>query len=197
MGQFAASYKKLGDRLSIYKYNDLKFVLLDSRQIIPPPGATPFLLKNLHSAHVGIERTVRLTKQLFFWHSMLNNITTTNNSYKACQMYTPSKKNKTIQSHPMKDAAFSFQECAADLFTLHGHDYIVLVDRFTGFICCQVNKTCTSWFDLLGWPETIRTEGGPQFRSEFDEFCKKKIFITNFHLLIIRSWSRRSCCQKC
>ena len=30
----------------------------------------------------------------------------------------------------------------------------------------------TSWFNLVGWPETIRTEGGPQFRLEFDEFCK-------------------------
>ena len=35
MGQFAASYKKLGDRGSIYKYNDCEFVLLDSRQIFP------------------------------------------------------------------------------------------------------------------------------------------------------------------
>ena len=44
----------------------------------------------------------------------------------------------------------------------------------------QVTKTSTSailvklmnWFNILGWPETIRTNGGPQFRSEFDEFCK-------------------------
>ena len=156
MGQFAASYKKLGDRLSFYKFNDSEFVLLVSQQIIPPPGATPFLLKNLHSAHLGIDRTVRLTKQFFFWHSMLNNITTTINSCKACQLYTPSQKNKIIHSQPMKDAAFSFQECPAYLLTLHGNEYIVLVDRLTGFICCEkLNKTCTesilmkltSWFN--------------------------------------------------
>ena len=94
-GQFAESYRKLGDRLSIYKY-DTEFVLLDSRQIIPPPGAIPFWLKNLHSTHVGIERTVRLTKQLFSWHSMLNDLTTTINSWKACQLYAPSQKRKII-----------------------------------------------------------------------------------------------------
>ena len=99
-GTFAKSYKLLGDRLSIYTYNDKEFVLPDSRQIISPPGAIPFLLKNLHSAHVGIERTVRLTKQLFFWHGMLNDLTTTINSCKACQLYAPSQKRKTIQSQP-------------------------------------------------------------------------------------------------
>ena len=63
LSTFAKSYKALSDRLSIYPYKNKEFVLLDCRQIIPPPGAIPFLLKNLHSAHVGLERTVRLTKQ--------------------------------------------------------------------------------------------------------------------------------------
>ena len=30
----------------------------------------------------------------------------------------------------------------------------------------------TNWFNILGWPKKIRTDGGPQFRSEFDNFCK-------------------------
>ena len=74
----------------------------------------------------------------------------------------------------MTEAAFSFQECAADLFTLNGNEYIVLVDQLTGFFCCdKVTKTSTAsiliklpnWSNILGWPETIRTDGGPQFRS--------------------------------
>ena len=27
------------------------------------------------------------------------------------------------------------------------------------------------WFNDYGWPTHIRTDGGPQFRSEFKEFC--------------------------
>ena len=178
---FAKSYKTMGDRLSIHPYNGKEFVLLDCRQIIPPPGAIPFLLKNLNSAHVGIKRTVRLIKQLYFWHGMLNHLTTTIDSCKACQLYTTSQKRKVIQSQPMLKAAFSFHECSADLFTLNGNEYIVLVDRLTGFLCCdKLQKTSTSailiklanWFNILGWPEKIRTDGGPQFRSEFNDFCK-------------------------
>ena len=35
----------------------------------------------------------------------------------------------------------------------------------------------TFWFNLLGWPENIRTDSGPQFRSEFDDFGE------NFYIL--------------
>ena len=172
-----ASYKKIGDRLTIYKFNDIEFVLLNSRQIVPPPGAIPSLPKNLHSVHVGVDRTM----SLFFWHGMLNDITNTINSCKACQLYVPSQKKKAITSRPLKEAAFSFKECAADLFSLHGNDYIVLVDRLTSFLCCKkLSKTSiasvllklTPWFNLLWWPEIVQTDGGPQFHSEFDDFCK-------------------------
>ena len=96
-------------------------------------------------------------------------------------MYTPSQKKKVIQSQPLLKAAFSFQECASDLFTLNGNEYLVLVDRLTGFLCCdKLQRTTTlsivikltNWFNILGWPEKIRTDGGPQFRSEFNDFCK-------------------------
>lgn len=30
----------------------------------------------------------------------------------------------------------------------------------------------TSWFVEVGYPEVIRTDGGPQFRREFDQFCR-------------------------
>ena len=176
LNTFAKSYKALGDRLTTRTKTKNSF-FWTADKLFPPPGAIPFLLKNLQSS--GIERTVRLTKQLFFWHGMLNNITTTIDSCKARQMYTPSQKKKTIQSQPLSKAAF--QECASDLFTLNGNEYIVLVDRLTGLLCCEkLLKTTTSailikltnWFNILGWPETIRTDGGPQFRSEFDNFCK-------------------------
>ena len=30
----------------------------------------------------------------------------------------------------------------------------------------------SDWFNLLGWPQVIRSDNGPQFRSEFAEFCE-------------------------
>ena len=51
------------------------------------------------------------------------------NGCKACQLYDTSQKPKQIVSRPLilKSTSFSFKEWAADLFSLHSEDYIVLV----------------------------------------------------------------------
>ena len=37
----------------------------------------------------------------------------------------------------------------------------------------SVIKTLQSWFNVLGWPRSIRSDGGPQFRGEFSAFCER------------------------
>ena len=74
------------------------------------------------------------------------------------------------------------QAVGTDLFSLYGEDWIVLVDRYSGYLCAEklrrtdtesVIKQLTHWFQLLGWPETIRSDGWPQYRKEFDDFCEE------------------------
>ena len=36
-----------------------------------------------------------------------------------------------------------------------------------------VIKVLTNWFNTLGWPSVIRSDGGPQLRTEFVQFCEK------------------------
>ena len=36
----------------------------------------------------------------------------------------------------------------------------------------SVCESLTRWFTEYGWPTYIRTDGGPQFRGEFAEFCE-------------------------
>ena len=31
----------------------------------------------------------------------------------------------------------------------------------------------SDWFTEVGWPTAIRTDGGPQFRTEFSQFCDR------------------------
>lgn len=58
--------------------------------------------------------------------------------------------------------------------------YLVLVDRFSGYPMVAslraLNTTSvvthiSRWFYDYGFPERLMTDGGPQFRSEFKEFC--------------------------
>ena len=69
---------------------------------------------------------------------------------------------------------------ACDLFSAVGKQWLALVDRFSGYVwmtvLCKLDTKAViqhleQWFIDFGWPTHIRTDGGPQFRSEFIEFC--------------------------
>ncbi len=61
-----------------------------------------------------------------------------------------------------------------------------MVDRFSGFPWAERLTSTTTTVVLsrlkrviyeYGFPKTIRSDGGPQFRSEFDDFCREKSII--------------------
>jgi transposase InsO family protein len=74
-----------------------------------------------------------------------------------------------------------FSDVGSDLWQIGDENYVVLVDRFSGFILCNKIKDKTSSSviaELVGWMETyhpimrLRTDGGPCYKSrEFDNFC--------------------------
>ena len=72
---------------------------------------------------------------------------------------------------------------SVDLFQNGGKHYIVMVDKYSGFPWVSPLRSLTSsailgklenWFLDFGLPNVIRSDGGPQFRSEFDKYCDLK-----------------------
>ena len=70
-----------------------------------------------------------------------------------------------------------------DLFQTGGKHFIAMIDRFSGFPFVRqltslnsqaIIKCLDNWFKDFGFPSIIRTDGGPQFRSEFAKYCWKK-----------------------
>ena len=64
--------------------------------------------------------------------------------------------------------------------TTANKDFLICVDHWSGYPFYHllrslssdtVIKVLTSWFNLFGWPSSIRSDGGPQFRGEFSRFC--------------------------
>ena len=73
-------------------------------------------------------------------------------------------------------------DLGVNLSSLHGTDYLVAVDRFSGYPLVHrlvrtttraVTGTLTQWFSLFGLPQRIRSDGGPQFCGPFEDFCKE------------------------
>jgi transposase InsO family protein len=95
----------------------------------------------------------------------------------ACQLLRPSQQKEELMQ---TTAERPMEMVSADLFEISGKKYLVMVDRYSGFpfvaqltrtTTCAVTEQMLSVFQDWGFPEAVRTDGGPQFRTEFKEFC--------------------------
>ena len=139
------------------------------------------ILKLLHVSHVGVNKTYDLTHSLYYWPGMLNDIKQLIDGCEACSESRPSQpKNVRSTEHPSSTLGPPLSHVGLDMFEFGGNQHIVCVDQWSGYPLYQrmtsttsasVIKTLSGWFNTLGWPSVIRTDGGPQFRNEFAQFC--------------------------
>ena len=172
------AYNKVWDNLGLFS-KDSNLMILNGARICVPRQARPALLARLHLAHGGLVKTKALARQLYFWPSMNNDIANLVGACEQCREHLPS-----LPKLPMR--AFSPPICpmshlGADLFQCGAVHYLVVVDRYSGFPfvwplrqlhTAEVVHRMTECFDFAGWPAAIRTDGGPQFRQEFKNFCE-------------------------
>ena len=78
-------------------------------------------------------------------------------------------------------AHFPMHHTSADLFQLAGHHYLAFADRFSGMLWCErltrlatekITAQLQRWMEDSGYRQTIRTDGGPQFRGSFKAWCQ-------------------------
>ena len=170
-------YAKQWDDLSVD--DSTGFLILQGHRIVVPSSLRQQILHGLHRAHQGLRRTRSLAQELYFWPGITNDITQTISTCRLCQESRPSQ---TAEPLLQTEALRPFHSLSADLFEVAGKDYLVVVDRYSGWpSVTRLNRTDTKvitnalkdWFNTWGIPERIRTDGGPQFRNEFKAFCEE------------------------
>ena len=74
------------------------------------------------------------------------------------------------------------ESVGADLFHFGGKEWLVVVDRYSGFLWVTrlanthtgaIVKALEDLFVRVGFPARIRSDGGPQFRQEFQQWCSE------------------------
>ena len=158
-------------------------VLLDSRRIILPAPAVKLVLQLLHASHSGINKTIVLARGLYYWPGMINDIKQLVSSCRECSKPLQSQPgNPMTTAPPSSHFGYPMQHVGHDLFSFGGKYFLIFVDHWSGYPLYQALRTLsadsiinvlTTWFNTLGWPSSIWSDGGPQFWGDFPKFCVK------------------------
>ncbi|KAM9741692.1 uncharacterized protein ACNS7B_012695 isoform 1-T1 [Menidia menidia] len=170
-------------------------------QLILPPKLRPAVLKSLHHdmGHMGIERTIDLVRQRFFWPKMTLAVETFVKTCGRCvrrkaQIERAAPLINIQTSRPLELLCMDFLTIEPD--SSNTRDILVLTDHFTKFAVAiptpnQKAKTVAKylWNEFMvyyGIPERIHSDQGTDFESKLiKELCEvvgmKKSRTTPYH----------------
>ena len=174
---YANHIKTVFNNLSV----DVELVYLDAKRIVMLIKGVKPVLKLLYVSNVGVNKTYGLAQSLYYWPCILNNIKQLVDGCESCASSRHSQpKNPRPTEPPSSSLGPPMSHVGIDMFDFGGSQHIVCVDQWSGYPLYQrmslttsssVIKVLTGWFNTLGWPTVIITDGGPKFHSEFVAFC--------------------------
>ena len=171
----AQGYKSQWDAMFV---EDTYGFLLYHGRIVVPEAARKRVLTSLHLQHTGESKTLMNARQLYYWPGMTNDIKRLVSTCKECILYQPSQP---LEPQIQTTASWPFESVSVDIGNQKGTQYLIFVDRYSGWPLVRpltkldtkaVTSILNDWFLEHGKPISIRSDGGPQFRSEFTQWCK-------------------------
>ena len=157
-------------------------LIMRGPRIVIPVSLRSSTLEDLHAAHQGLTRTKRRARQTVYWPGINAELDALVRDCPECREFLPSQPSEPLMSD--RKPTLPFESVSADLFSCQGSEFLVYVDRLTGWPCVaklghstksiDVIREFRRWFPDLGVPRELSTDGGPQFSSHrFADFCKR------------------------
>lgn len=116
-----------------------------------------------------------------FWPGQTKDVREFVEKCSTCQRTQRAKTKEPLLQKVLPE--YPFQLVSTDLFQFKGKVYIVIADHYSGFMDFQQLKSTTAaeiilylkkWFAVHGIPETLESDGGPQFTAQiFKEFAQR------------------------
>ena len=137
-------------------------------------------LNTLHSAHQGTTSMRLRAEQSLYWPDMARSIAEKRRSCRSCDETAPSQSPEP----PITPVApeYPFQHVATDYFSLGGHNFCLVVDRFSNWLQVYRGDGGSSnlitllgdLFHSFGIPKTLTSDGGMQYvAGETKEFLRR------------------------
>ena len=149
-------------------------ILFKGQQVLIPESMQQDILRQLHQAHQGIEKTRRLARETVYWININKDIEKMCQSCTLCQQYQDANKREPLEPHDIPSRPWKY--LASDLFEINGQQYLLTVDRYTKYpLVDEMPSPVTSkavadkikgYTSLFGRPDEIMTDNGPQYTGQ-------------------------------
>ena len=158
-------------------------------RLVIPKSLRRQMLSELHSAHQGLESTIRRARETVYWPHLNQELKDHISRCETCDTYNYKQPKQPLITHHTPDRAWAKIGC--DLFEFDKKYYLATVDYYSNFFEVDHLDQTTSMGVIrklkphlarYGIPDTIVTDNGPQFASQ--EF---KDFSTNYGFKHIRT----------
>ena len=148
-------------------------VVLFKGRVLVPYSCRDQVLQTLHQGHQGVTSMSLRAAGSVWWPGVTEDIRRKRAVCKDCDRNAPSQP--AAPPSPLPSPDYPMQMLAADFFELAGHNYLVLVDRYSGWPSVfrskagegaeELCKLLRDQFVTFGCPDEISSDGGPQFTS--------------------------------
>jgi len=106
-------------------------LILHKNRILIPSGLRKDILFRIHEGHLGMDKCKALARSAVFWPGINNDIENTVGRCPTCNMIRNKQAAEPLMPHPIP--VKPYQKVGADVFTIHGKDYLLVVDCLSKF----------------------------------------------------------------
>ena len=159
-------------------------IIFRGERILVPKELRAEMKKKVHAGHLGINSCLRRARDLLFWPGMSSDIRQFVEGCHTCASFAAKQPKQPLIISETPDSPWSI--VAADLFEIHGRQYLVTVDYYSKFLEVDYLSSLTSQnviaklksqFARHGIPLKLVTDNEPQFASaDFASFSKQWCF---------------------
>lgn len=114
----------------MYWSQTMEFCVKGHKVVIPETLQLEYT-QIVHRGHPGAESTKRRARGIFFWPTMTKDIDAYITSCTTCNSTKPLQQKELLQLHTVLSLPWS--TVAADIFEWNSHQYLVLVDSYSGW----------------------------------------------------------------
>lgn len=162
-------------------------LLVWGNRLVIPESLRDECLDALHAAHQGVTGLNSRARETVYWPNITADLQKVRANCEGCNTYAPSQAN--LPPHELISPEHPFQMIACDHFTWSGKSYLIVVDRFSGWLNIYHCEDAADSRHLL---KCLRVQFCQFGRSVHISSDRGKVFTSNETESFLKRWGVES-----